>query len=79
MIMCRSDGMIPVFWRKDAKAEADRITLGGMTVLGVPKLKRIVMYQAVKLLGRGRGDMREKMAIKGSPVRGMTGVILIMI
>lgn len=36
------------------KAEADRIFLDGVTVLGVPKLKRIVRYLVVKLFGRGR-------------------------
>lgn len=36
------------------KAEADRIFLDGMTVLGVPKWKRMLMYGAVKLFGRGR-------------------------
>lgn len=36
------------------KAEADRIFLDGMTVLGVPKWKRGVMYQAVRLFGKGR-------------------------
>ncbi|ECE6803540.1 phage tail protein [Salmonella enterica subsp. diarizonae] len=35
------------------KKEADRIFLDGMTVLGVPKWKRTVMYYAVKLFGRG--------------------------
>jgi hypothetical protein len=36
------------------KAEADRIFLDGITVLGVPKWKRIVMFGAVRLFGRGR-------------------------
>ncbi|WP_079942170.1 DUF1353 domain-containing protein [Salmonella enterica] len=36
------------------KREADRIFLDGMTVLGVPKWKRTVMYWAVRLFGRGR-------------------------
>ncbi|ECW0107059.1 DUF1353 domain-containing protein [Salmonella enterica] len=36
------------------KQEADRIFLDGMTVLGVPKWKRTVMYWAVRLFGRGR-------------------------
>ncbi|HIB1629821.1 TPA: DUF1353 domain-containing protein [Salmonella enterica subsp. enterica serovar Muenchen] len=35
------------------KKEADLIFLDGMTVLGVPKWKRLVMYQAVRLFGRG--------------------------
>ncbi|EJM4054471.1 DUF1353 domain-containing protein, partial [Salmonella enterica] len=35
------------------KQEADRIFLDGMTVLGVPRWKRIVMYWAVRLFGRG--------------------------
>ncbi|HGJ5067315.1 TPA: DUF1353 domain-containing protein [Salmonella enterica subsp. enterica serovar Muenchen] len=36
------------------KQEADRIFLDGITVLGVPKWKRTVMYWAVRLFGRGR-------------------------
>ncbi|EAO7521451.1 DUF1353 domain-containing protein, partial [Salmonella enterica] len=35
------------------KKEADKIFLDGMTVLGVPKWKRIVMYLAVRIFGRG--------------------------
>ncbi|EEC0864570.1 DUF1353 domain-containing protein [Salmonella enterica subsp. enterica] len=35
------------------KKEADRIFLDGMTVLGVPKWKRTIMYWAVRLFGRG--------------------------
>ncbi|EFQ2560931.1 DUF1353 domain-containing protein, partial [Salmonella enterica] len=35
------------------KKEADLIFLDGMTVLGVPKWKRTVMYWAVRLFGRG--------------------------
>ncbi|HAK7810146.1 TPA: DUF1353 domain-containing protein [Salmonella enterica] len=35
------------------KKEADRIFLDGMTVLGVPEWKRIVMYLAVRIFGRG--------------------------
>ncbi|HGA8806982.1 TPA: DUF1353 domain-containing protein [Salmonella enterica subsp. enterica serovar Saintpaul] len=35
------------------KQEADKIFLDGMTVLGVPKWKRAIMYQAVRLFGRG--------------------------
>ncbi|EJA5989295.1 DUF1353 domain-containing protein, partial [Salmonella enterica] len=40
------------------KKEADLIFLDGMTVLGVPKWKRTVMYWAVKLFGRGMYDKR---------------------
>ncbi|MGG5931286.1 DUF1353 domain-containing protein [Salmonella enterica] len=36
------------------KWEADRIFLDGMTVLGVPRWKRTIMYWAVRLFGRGR-------------------------
>ncbi|HFV9934559.1 TPA: DUF1353 domain-containing protein [Salmonella enterica subsp. enterica serovar Bovismorbificans] len=36
------------------KREADRIFLDGMTVQGVPKWKRTVMYWAVRLFGRGK-------------------------
>ncbi|EGW3281002.1 DUF1353 domain-containing protein [Salmonella enterica] len=35
------------------KKEADKIFLDGMTVLGVLKWKRTVMYWAVRLFGRG--------------------------
>ncbi|ECC9619356.1 DUF1353 domain-containing protein [Salmonella enterica subsp. diarizonae] len=35
------------------KKEADLIFLGGMTVPGVPKWKRIVMYLAVRWFGWG--------------------------
>ncbi|EEG7362757.1 DUF1353 domain-containing protein [Salmonella enterica] len=35
------------------KKEADLIFLDCMTVLGVPRRKRIIMYYAVKLFGRG--------------------------
>ncbi|HAG0017477.1 TPA: DUF1353 domain-containing protein [Salmonella enterica] len=35
------------------KKEADRIFLDAMTVLGVPAWKRVIMYHAVKLFGRG--------------------------
>ncbi|EAA9295481.1 DUF1353 domain-containing protein [Salmonella enterica subsp. enterica] len=35
------------------KREADRIFLDGMTVLGVPRWKRTIMYLAVRLFGRG--------------------------
>ncbi|EOG2822191.1 DUF1353 domain-containing protein, partial [Salmonella enterica] len=36
------------------KKEADLIFLDGMTVLGVPKWKRTVMYWAVRVFGIGR-------------------------
>ncbi|ECE7751582.1 DUF1353 domain-containing protein, partial [Salmonella enterica subsp. enterica serovar Ngili] len=36
------------------KKEADLIFLDGMTVLGVPRWKRIVMYLAVRWFGRGK-------------------------
>ncbi|HIC6968973.1 TPA: DUF1353 domain-containing protein, partial [Salmonella enterica subsp. enterica] len=35
------------------KWEADRIFLDGMSVLGVPRWKRTIMYWAVRLFGRG--------------------------
>ncbi|EMK0255628.1 DUF1353 domain-containing protein [Salmonella enterica] len=35
------------------KKEADLIFLDAMTVLGVPKWKRVIMYNAVRLFGRG--------------------------
>ncbi|EJM4065869.1 DUF1353 domain-containing protein [Salmonella enterica] len=35
------------------KKEADKIFLDGMTVLGVPRWKRMIMYYAVRLFGRG--------------------------
>lgn len=35
------------------KKEADLIFLDGMTVLGVPRWKRTIMYYAVRLFGRG--------------------------
>lgn len=35
------------------KKEADRIFLDGMTVLGVPRWKRMIMYYAVRLFGQG--------------------------
>lgn len=35
------------------KKEADLIFLDGMTVLGVPKWKRTIMYYAVRLFGKG--------------------------
>ncbi|MFG3962074.1 DUF1353 domain-containing protein [Escherichia coli] len=36
------------------RREADRIFLDGMKVLGVPCWKRMIMYGAVRLFGRGR-------------------------
>lgn len=36
------------------KAEADRIFLDAMTVLGVPRWRRRVMYLAVRLFGKGK-------------------------
>ncbi|ECX9223036.1 DUF1353 domain-containing protein [Salmonella enterica] len=35
------------------KREADLIFLDGMTVLGVPKWKRLMMYWAVRVFGGG--------------------------
>ncbi|EDV0418050.1 DUF1353 domain-containing protein [Salmonella enterica subsp. enterica] len=35
------------------KKEADKIFLDGMTVLGVPRWKRTIMYYAVRIFGRG--------------------------
>ncbi|EGV2045572.1 DUF1353 domain-containing protein [Salmonella enterica] len=35
------------------KREADLIFLDGMTVLGVPRWKRTIMYYAVRLFGQG--------------------------
>ncbi|EBE6564301.1 DUF1353 domain-containing protein, partial [Salmonella enterica] len=43
------------------KKEADLIFLDGMTVLGVPKWKRIIMYYAVRLFGRGSYSERNVM------------------
>ncbi|EDS8696232.1 DUF1353 domain-containing protein, partial [Salmonella enterica] len=40
--------------------EADLIFLDGMTVLGVPRLKRKVMYWAVRWFGRGKYSQRER-------------------
>ncbi|EAA7439925.1 phage tail protein, partial [Salmonella enterica subsp. enterica] len=42
------------------KKEADLIFLDGMTVLGVPRLKRKVMYWAVRWFGRGQYSQRER-------------------
>ena len=36
------------------KKEADMIFLDGMTVLGVPRWRRSLMYAAVRLFGRGK-------------------------
>ncbi|EFF0758050.1 DUF1353 domain-containing protein [Escherichia coli] len=36
------------------RREADQIFLDGMKVLGVPCWKRMIMYGAVRLFGRGR-------------------------
>ncbi|EJO2706043.1 DUF1353 domain-containing protein [Salmonella enterica] len=44
------------------KKEADKIFLDGMTVLGVPKWKRIIMYWAVRMFGRGNYEKRIKIA-----------------
>ncbi len=44
------------------KKEADKIFLDGMTVLGVPKWKRTVMYWAVRMFGRGNYGKRIKIA-----------------
>ncbi|ECJ4438861.1 DUF1353 domain-containing protein [Salmonella enterica subsp. diarizonae] len=44
------------------KREADRIFLDGMTVLGVPRWKRTIMYWAVRLFGRGNYGKRIKIA-----------------
>ncbi|ELC4820982.1 DUF1353 domain-containing protein [Salmonella enterica] len=46
------------------KKEADLIFLDGMAVLGVPKWKRIVMYLAVRIFGRGNysKDQQEREA-----------------
>ncbi|EJR6247694.1 DUF1353 domain-containing protein, partial [Salmonella enterica] len=42
------------------KKEADKIFLDGMTVLGVPRLKRKIMYWAVRWFGRGQYSQRER-------------------
>ncbi|EOV0254218.1 DUF1353 domain-containing protein, partial [Salmonella enterica] len=41
------------------KKEADLIFLDGMTVLGVPKWKRTVMYLAVRVFGRGNYEKND--------------------
>ncbi|EDS6964340.1 DUF1353 domain-containing protein, partial [Salmonella enterica subsp. houtenae serovar 44:z4,z23:-] len=48
------------------KKEADLIFLDGMTVLGVPKWKRTVMYQAVRLFGRGMYGKEQNTVIDGN-------------
>lgn len=50
-------------WRvQRTKREADKIFLDGMTVLGVPKWKRTIMYYAVRFFGNGnyKHDKSEK-------------------
>ncbi|EJX4926719.1 DUF1353 domain-containing protein, partial [Salmonella enterica] len=42
------------------KKEADLIFLDGMTVLGVPRWKRMVMFWAVRMFGRGNYGKRIK-------------------
>ncbi|EBR9315657.1 DUF1353 domain-containing protein [Salmonella enterica] len=42
------------------KKEADLIFLDGMTVLGVPRWKRTIMYWAVRLFGRGMYEKERK-------------------
>ncbi|EPM3305130.1 DUF1353 domain-containing protein [Escherichia coli] len=43
------------------KAEADRIFLDAMTVLGVPRWRRLIMYYAVCFFGRGNyGQTHQK-------------------
>ncbi|ECI4647093.1 phage tail protein, partial [Salmonella enterica subsp. salamae] len=44
------------------KKEADLIFLDGMTVLGVPKWKRTIMYCAVRLFGRGNYRRHQRTA-----------------
>ncbi|EJC5177426.1 DUF1353 domain-containing protein [Salmonella enterica] len=48
------------------KKEADLIFLDGMTVLGVPKWKRTVMYWAVRLFGRGMYGKEQNTVINGN-------------
>ncbi|EBH3676593.1 DUF1353 domain-containing protein [Salmonella enterica] len=48
------------------KKEADKIFLDGMTVLGVPKWKRIIMYYAVRLFGRGMYGKEQNTVINGN-------------
>ncbi|EDH4985565.1 phage tail protein, partial [Salmonella enterica subsp. enterica serovar Muenchen] len=42
------------------KKEADKIFLDGMTVLGVPRWKRMIMYWAVRMFGRGMYEKERK-------------------
>ncbi|HAK1937095.1 TPA: DUF1353 domain-containing protein [Salmonella enterica] len=42
------------------KQEADRIFLDGMTVLGVPKWKRILIYLVVRIFGRGNYSKKQQ-------------------
>ncbi|ENP7393251.1 DUF1353 domain-containing protein, partial [Salmonella enterica] len=42
------------------KKEADKIFLDGMTVLGVPKWKKTIMYWAVRWFGRGMYEKERK-------------------
>ncbi|EFI4072610.1 DUF1353 domain-containing protein [Escherichia coli] len=43
------------------KREADKIFLDAMCVLGVPRWRRVLMYAAVRLFGRGNyGEVRYK-------------------
>ncbi|EGS6735892.1 DUF1353 domain-containing protein, partial [Salmonella enterica] len=48
------------------KKEADLIFLDGMTVLGVPQWKRIIMYYAVRLFGRGMYGKEQNTVINGN-------------
>lgn len=48
------------------KKEADLIFLDGMTVLGVPRWKRTVMYWAVRLFGRGMYGKEQNTFIDGN-------------
>lgn len=43
------------------KKDADRIFLDGMRVLGVPRWRRMIMYSAVRLFGRGKYGHRSTM------------------
>ena len=44
-----------------SKLEADKIFLDAMCVLGVPRWRRVLMYAAVRLFGRGNyGEVRYK-------------------
>ncbi|ENL4830298.1 DUF1353 domain-containing protein, partial [Salmonella enterica subsp. enterica serovar Teko] len=45
---------------------ADKIFLDGMTVLGVPKWKRTVMYWAVRLFGCGIYGKEQNTFIDGN-------------